>query len=103
MINDYPTTISAMELDKKWKAVEEMPDGPAKTRAQEELRQYSPKFRMYIGRGRSGSSLLELADPHGRTRLRLEVDTSGTARIEFLDENGHVTFSLPDSVKEKRP
>ncbi len=69
--------------------------------AQEELRQYSPKFRIYIGRGRSGSSLLELADPHGKTRLRLEVDPSGAARIDFLDENGQVTFSLPDSVKEK--
>lgn len=103
MISDYPTTISAMELYEKWKAVKEMPDGPEKTKAQDELRQYSSKFRVYIGRGRSGSSLLELADTQGRTRLRLEVDSSGAARMEFLDENGQVTLSLPDSAIEKRP
>jgi hypothetical protein len=101
MITDYPTTISAMELYEKLKAVEEMPEGPTKTEAQDELRKFSPKFRMYIGRGRSGSSLLELADAQGKTRLRLEVDMSGAARIQFLDENGQVTFSLPESGKAR--
>ena len=99
-ITDYPTTMSGMEIDEKRKALEEMPDGPEKTKAQDEIRQYSPKFRMYIGRGRNGSSLLELADAKGKSRLRLVVDMSGAARIEFLDENGQVTFSLPDSAKE---
>jgi len=103
MITDYPTTISAMELDEKRKAVEEMPDGPEKTKAQDELRQYSPKFRMYIGRVRNGSSLIMLADAQGKPRLQLAVDESGAARIDFLDENGKVTFSLPDSAKEKQP
>lgn len=99
MFQDFPTTISALELDGKRKAVKGMPDGPEKTEAQEKIRQYSSKFRMYIGRGRSGSSLLLFADAQGRVRLRLEVDSSGAARIEFLDENGEVTFSLPDSAK----
>lgn len=101
MITDYPATISAMELYEKWKAIEEMPQGPTKTEAQDELRKFSPKFRMYIGRGRSGSSLLELADAQGRTRLRLEVDPAGAAKIQFLDENGQVNFSLPQSAKAK--
>ncbi len=78
-----------------------MADGPEKTEAQEELRQYLPKFRMYIGRGRDGDSLIMLADAQGKPRLQLVVDESGAARIEFLDENGEVTFSLPDSTKEK--
>lgn len=101
MIRDYPTTISAMELDEKWKAVKEMPDGPAKTEAQNKLRQYSSKLRMYIGRGRNGSSLCALADAQGKIRLQLEVDSSGAARLEFLDENGQVTFRLPESAKVK--
>jgi hypothetical protein len=101
IITDYPTTISGMELDEKRKALEEMPDGPEKTKAQDELLQYSPKFRMYIGRGRDGHSLIMLADAQGKPRLQLVVDESGAARIEFLDENGEVTFSLPDPTKEK--
>ncbi len=100
IITDYPTTISGMELDEKRKALKEMPDGPEKTKAQDELRQYSPKFRMYIGREREGSSLVMLADAQGKPRLQLVVDKSGAARIEFLDENGQVTFSLPDSAKD---
>ncbi len=44
-----------------------------------------------------------LADAQGKPRLQLVVDESGAARIEFLDENGKVTFSLPDSAKEKQP
>ncbi len=100
IITDYPTTISGMEIDEKRKALKEMPDGPEKKKVQDELRQYSPKFRMYIGRGREGSSLIMLADAQGKPRLQLVVDESGAARIEFLDENGQVTFSLPDSEKE---
>ncbi len=101
LITDYPTTISGMEIDEKRKALEEMPEGPEKTKAQDELRQYSPKFRMYIGRGRDGQSLIMLADAQGKPRLQLVVDESGEARMEFLDERGKVTFSLPDSAKEK--
>jgi hypothetical protein len=96
MIQDYPTTISSMAWYEQWKAMNEMPDGPAKAEAREELKQYNPKFRMYAGRGRSGASLLELADAQGKTRLRLEVDAAGAARIEFLDENGKVTRRLPE-------
>jgi hypothetical protein len=96
MIQDYPTTISAMSLYEQWKAMNQMPDGPAKTEARERLKPYDPKFRLYAGRSRSGASLVELADAQGKTRLRLEVDAAGAARIEFLDENGKVTRRLPD-------
>jgi hypothetical protein len=95
-ITDYPTTISAMEWYGKWKAMNEMPEGQAKTEAREKLKQYNPIFRLYAGRGRSGSSLVELADAQGKTRLRLEVDSSGEARIEFLDASGKVTRRIPE-------
>jgi len=35
-----------------------------------------------------------LADRKGRARLRLSVDSLGSARIEFLDDSGRVTRSL---------
>jgi len=51
--------------------------------------------RVYLGRGRDRSALLNLSDPNGRPRLRLRVDSLGKASLEFLDENGAVTSRLP--------
>jgi len=51
--------------------------------------------RVYLGRGRDRSALLNLSDPNGRTRLRLRVDSLGNASLEFLDENGAITSHLP--------
>jgi hypothetical protein len=50
--------------------------------------------RMFVGRDYRGNAMLRLADPQGRTRLRLLVDSLGNARIEFLDDSGHVVRSL---------
>ncbi len=51
--------------------------------------------RLFIGRDPSKSAVLNLADPNGKPRLRLVVDSLGGARIEFLDEAGHVTSTVP--------
>jgi|SRR5712692_8955904 len=97
-INDWPTSISSMEFDEKWKAMNRMPDGPAKTEERERLRQYRPKPRLYVGRSRDdGKSLVQLSDAEGRPRLQLVVDADGAARIEFLNEGGQVTYALPAS------
>jgi hypothetical protein len=99
-ITDYPTDISSMQLDQKWKALQQMPDGPAKNEEQQRLRQYSQKLRMYAGRARNGASLVQLADGEGRPRLQLVVDPAGNARIEFLDEKGKVTQRVPEAAKK---
>jgi hypothetical protein len=51
--------------------------------------------RMFIGRDPSKSAVLNLADPNGKPRLRLVVDSLGGARIEFLNEAGHITSTIP--------
>ena len=51
--------------------------------------------RVFLGRSRDRSALLNLSDPNGRPRLRLRVDSLGKASLEFLDENGAVTAHLP--------
>lgn len=51
--------------------------------------------RMFIGRDPTKSAVLTLADPNGKTRLRLAVDSLGAAHIEFLDEAGRVTSTIP--------
>jgi hypothetical protein len=47
-----------------------------------------PAKRLYLGRTSRNSSTINLYDPQGRVRLKLEVDQDGSPRIEFLDENG---------------
>ena len=45
------------------------------------------------------NAVVNLFDPLGRIRLRLRVDSLGRASVDFLDDAGRVTFSLPDSVR----
>jgi hypothetical protein len=52
--------------------------------------------RVYLGRDRSKSALLNLYDPSGKPRLRLKVDSLGVASVEFLDEQGAVTARIPE-------
>jgi hypothetical protein len=51
--------------------------------------------RLFIGRDYSKAAILNLADRNGKPRLRLAVDSLGAARIDFLDETGRVTRTLP--------
>jgi hypothetical protein len=50
--------------------------------------------RVFIGRDYMQNAMVRLADAQGRTRLRILVDSLGTARIEFLDDQGHVIRAL---------
>ena len=81
-------------------AIRAMPDGPAKDermrrfRTSMEARGALPAQRFFAGKRPDKSSMVMLADRKGRARLRLSVDSLGLARIEFLDDSGHVTRSL---------
>jgi|SRR5687768_13630159 len=55
--------------------------------------------RLYVGRDVSRNAIVNLMDPLGRIRVRLFVDSTGRGSLEFLDDNGRVTFSVPDSIK----
>ena len=51
--------------------------------------------RVYLGRNPNRDATLLLADTKGHTRLRIAVDAAGNPVVEFLDESGKVTYSLP--------
>jgi hypothetical protein len=51
--------------------------------------------RVFVGRDQARSAVVNLHDPQGKPRLRLVVDSLGSARVEFLDANGNVTNRLP--------
>jgi hypothetical protein len=77
-----------------------LPDGPAKAAALQRLFRPSngmPSFapRVFVGRDTMRSAVLRLSDSFGRPRLRMIVDSVGTARIEFLDARGRVTQQIP--------
>ena len=84
-------------------SINAMPDTTARRRAMEQL--MAPvngvplaATRLYAGRDVDRNAVVNLFDPLGRVRLRLRVDSSGRASVDFLDDQGRVTFSLPDSV-----
>ena len=78
-------------------SIRRMAEGPEKDAAWNKMERGAN--RVLVGKDRSKSAAVKLADRRGNTRLRLTVDTLGAARIDFLDEQGTVTFSLPDSAR----
>ncbi|MGQ0715627.1 MAG: hypothetical protein ACT4PJ_18160 [Gemmatimonadaceae bacterium] len=81
-------------------SITKMPDGPAKTAALAKLMEpvngvplMAP--RVYVGRDASKTAIVNLSDRLGRSRLRLLVDSTGSARIEFLDEAGRIVQRIP--------
>lgn len=88
---------SIQPLVERITAIRAMRDGPEKTRAMAELRTTpGGATRLVAGRTADRAATVALFDPQGRPRLRLTVDSLGTARIEFLDENARVTSSHPE-------
>ncbi len=57
--------------------------------------EFPANTRLFAGRIEDGTVVVDLCDRLGQPRLRLAVDTAGASRIEMLDAEGHVTFSLP--------
>ena len=85
-------------------SINKLPDGPEKTAALAKLREPVNGVplmaqRVYVGRDVSKSAIVTLGDRMGRTRLRLLVDSLGTAKIEFLDEGGRVVQRIPESAR----
>src|SRR5688500_4907502 len=70
-----------------------MPAGPERDSAAWRVQSMMPPAatRVFLGRNRSRSTVLNMSDPEGRVRLRLVVDSAGAPRIEFLNANGVVT------------
>lgn len=79
-----------------------MQDGPEKTRLWRELQDKGAfgSLRMFVGRNTEGEPTIALNDSRGRQRLRLSVDTDDTPRVELLDEQGGVIYTLPPAASQ---
>jgi hypothetical protein len=85
----------ASQLD----SINRLQDGPAKDSAKRALfapingvPQFAP--RVFVGRRDNGNAALVLMDRQGRPRLRLVVDSLGSARMEFLNDSNRVVRSI---------
>lgn len=98
---DRPDQSLGLVVD-ELKKIEKMKDGPEKTAAQTALREMpaaKSAERAFVGRDRENASVVRLNDASGKMRVKLSVDASGAPKLEFLDENGKVTYSLPQVQK----
>ena len=89
------------DLVMKRDSINRMPDGPERRAAMDRLMapvDGQPMFaqRVYVGRDPSRAAVINLSDPAGRPRLRLQVDSLGTPSLEFLDADGQVVSRLPE-------
>lgn len=92
---DRPDTSLGLVID-RLAAIEKMSDEKEKAAAMKELRETAGGAeRVMVGRDRQQAAVVRLADAKGRPRIKLSVDASGSPKIEFLDETGKVTYSLP--------
>lgn len=91
--------VDIFEAVAKRDTITKMPAGAARDSAMREWMNPGgvPMFapRVYLGRTVTRAAMIDLADPNGKTRLRLMVDSLGTPSLEFLDANGNVTARLP--------
>jgi hypothetical protein len=81
--------------------IRRMPAGAARDSAMKALMDNNGRplaaRRLFAGRDPSKSAIVSLSDPEGHARLRLVVDSTGTASILFLDTAGRVTRTITGS------
>jgi hypothetical protein len=99
-VDDWQTSPSFWDFRASYKKAQQLPDGPEKEALLKKLME--PKAgvkafaqRVFVGKDDSKTAMVMLADRMGKPRLQLLVDSMGRARLNFLDEQGHVTYSLP--------
>ena len=96
---DRPET-SQSEFIERNAAISRMPDGPEKQAARKSLREsgFSPT-RIFVGKNKEREAKVTLYDAKGNARINMVVDAAGVPRLDFLDESGKVTYSLPGTKK----
>jgi hypothetical protein len=86
------------EMIARQDSIKKLPNGPARDSAMQKFvannGQPIAARRLFAGRDPSRNAVVSLSDPLGRPRLRMMVDSTGAASIQFLDTLGHVTRSI---------
>lgn len=93
---DLPTRLA------KIKEIEALPTKDEQRAAFQKMRENGEFLvqRLAIGKGRNKSALLALSDAKGKPRIEMSVEANGKPKLNFLDENGKVIYSLPEDAKK---
>jgi hypothetical protein len=88
---------SVWDMVARSQEIDKMPNGPEKEATMKAFRSTEGWGieRVSVGKDRDQAAAIRLADPKGRMRIKMSVDATGTPRLEFLDENRKVIYSLP--------
>jgi hypothetical protein len=91
---DIPSDI----LNAKYQKAIELEDEAARTAALQAMKDNDEVTteRLFLGKNRDNTSYLVLSDIKGKPRIVMSVTADGTSKIEFWDETGEVTYSLPE-------
>lgn len=97
LLNDV--NVPTAELVARMDAVKRLPDEAARNAALKGMRERGDFLvnRLSVGKWRDKSAVISLSDARGKPRLKISVAADGTPKIEFLDEAGKVTHSLPEA------
>jgi hypothetical protein len=82
-----------------------LPDGPEKTQRMGAFRAAMVKSgqggysRVFAGKTPDRTAIVMLSDTKGKPRLKLTVDSTGKAGIDFLDADGRVTDHFPEASR----
>jgi hypothetical protein len=88
----------------KLEEIKKLPTKEAKDAAYQEMRdkgQFAVN-RLRIGKNQDKSSIIELKDAKGKSRIEISVEANGNPKLNFLDENGKVIYSLPEDAKSNK-
>lgn len=101
-INDENMTLT--DRMNKIREIEKLPTRQEQNAAKQKMRENGEFLvnRMFIGRGRDKTSYISLNDAKGKTRIEISVEPNGTPKLNFLDENGKVIYSLPEDAKTRQ-
>lgn len=83
----------------RYRAIQSLPAGAAKTDSMRAWTEWQGGVawgaqRLFLGRDQHKAALIDLRDAAGRSRLRISVDSTGSARIDFLNDSGAVIRTL---------
>lgn len=78
--------------------IRQLPNAEARHAAEKEMNDKGEFLvnRLSIGKGRNKSAFISLRDAKGKERIQILVTADGIPKMNFLDEQGRVTYSLPD-------
>lgn len=99
---DSPNTPFTADFARQLVRVSSMPEGPGQKAAMDTIMKAHAAEagkltrRVFVGRTLHDDAAVVLNDRNGKPRIRMQVDSSNNASLEFLDESGKVVSHFPN-------